>query len=275
MSNRHYKLSDKEYKTLDSRLLYVAESKYENDWNTTPHSHHFTELFFILQGSGTFKVADQDFPIHENDLIIVNSNLSHTELSDINEPLNYIVLAVDHLEFQDENNKGYALFNLSQHREEILFYFKSILREARNKEENHEIICQNLFQVLIYKLIRDVQTNLVVSPSKKTTQECRFVEQYLNEHFKEDISLQTLSELTYLNKYYLAHVFKNYKGISPINYLIQVRIKEAKHLLETTDYSVAKIASLIGFSSQSYFSQAFRKETSMTPNEYRKRNERI
>lgn len=274
MSSRHYKISDKEYKTLDSRLLYVAESRYERDWNNTPHSHHFTELFFILQGKGTFSIADQSFPIHEHDLIIINSNLSHTELSDSNEPLSYIVLAVDHLEFQDDSNKGYALYTLAQRREEIAFYFKSILWEARNRGENYEIICQNLFQVLIYKLIRDVQTNLVVSPSKKTTQECRFVEQYLNEHFKEDISLQTLSELTYLNKYYLAHVFKNYKGISPINYLIQVRIKEAKHLLETTDYSVAKIASLIGFSSQSYFSQAFRKETTMTPNEYRKRSEK-
>lgn len=273
MSSRHYKLSNKEYKNLDGHLLYITESKYEQDWNSTPHSHHFTELFFVLQGKGTFKVADLNFPIYENDLIIVNSNLVHTELSDSNAPMHYIVLGVDHLEFQNNNN-GYSLHNLSHVKDEIQFYFKSILHEARTKADNYEAICQNLFQILIYKLIRDVQTELLAVPSKKATPECYFVEQYLNEHFKEDISLQTLSELTYLNKYYLAHVFKNYKGISPINYLIQVRIKEAKHLLETTDYSIAKIASSIGFSSQSYFSQVFRKETNMTPNEYRKRNEK-
>lgn len=273
MSSRHYKLNNKDYENLDGHLLYVTESKYEQDWNSTPHSHHFTELFFVLQGKGTFKVADLNFPIHENDLIIVNSNLAHTELSDSNAPLSYIVLGVDHLEFQNDNN-GYSLHNLSHVKEEMQFYFKTILHEARTKADNYEAVCQNLFQVLIYKLLRDVQTKLLTAPSKKATPECHFVEQYLNEHFKEDISLQTLSELTYLNKYYLAHVFKNYKGISPINYLIQVRIKEAKHLLETTNYSIAKIASSIGFSSQSYFSQVFRKETNMTPNEYRKRNEK-
>ena len=76
----------------------------------------------------------------------------------------------------------------------------------------------------------------------------------------EDITLQTLSDLTYLNKYYLVHAFKNYKGVSPINYLINRRLVEAKHLLATTNYPISKIAASIGFSSQSYFSQ-FRKKT--------------
>ena len=48
------------------------------------------------------------------------------------------------------------------------------------------------------------------------------------------------------------------------------RIDESKKLLENTDYSIAEISKLIGFSSQSYFSQAFKKKTLMTPNEYRR-----
>jgi len=89
----------------------------------------------------------------------------------------------------------------------------------------------------------------------------------------EDITLQTLSDLTYLNKYYLVHAFKNYKGVSPINYLINRRLIEAKHLLATTNYPISKIAASIGFSSQSYFSQVFRKETGMSPNAYRQNEE--
>ena len=73
-----------------------------------------------------------------------------------------------------------------------------------------------------------------------------------------------------MNKYYLVHSFKEYKGISPINYLIDKRILEAKHLLETTNHPIAKIADMTGFSSQSYFSQVFKRETQMTPNEFRK-----
>ena len=58
--------------------------------------------------------------------------------------------------------------------------------------------------------------------------------------------------------------------MSPINYLISRRLNEARHLLETTDYPIAKIAQAAGFSSQSYFSQVFRKELNVTPAQYRK-----
>ena len=73
-----------------------------------------------------------------------------------------------------------------------------------------------------------------------------------------------------MNKFYLVHAFKQYKGISPISYLIKLRIKHAKDLLITTNNSIAQISESCGFSSQSYFSQVFRKETGMTPNEFRK-----
>lgn len=274
MSNHLYKFSDKETEKLESRLLYVSEAKYEQDWTGTFHTHHFTEVFYICEGKGFLKVEDQMLPIAEHSMVIVNSDIPHTEISDESDSLIYIVLGIEHLEFQSKNDCGYSIYDFSKNYNEIEFYFRTILKEAKERAADYERVCQNLFQVLICQLTRNMQTKLLVTSSRKVIQECRFIEQYLNEHFKEDISLQTLSELTYLNKYYLAHAFKNYKGTSPINYLIQVRISEAKHLLDTTDYSIAKISSVIGFSSQSYFSQAFRKETGMTPNEYRRTTEK-
>lgn len=96
------------------------------------------------------------------------------------------------------------------------------------------------------------------------------MEQYINDHYAQDITLETLSSLVHINKYYLVHAFKSYKGISPINYLLQKRVEEARHLLDTTNYPVTKIAQIAGFSSQSYFSQAFKRMTGISPNAYRK-----
>ena len=87
-----------------------------------------------------------------------------------------------------------------------------------------------------------------------------------------NISNSTLSELTYMNKYYMVHAFTRYKGVSPISYLINRRIDEAKELLTHSNLPIAKIAQSVGFSSQSYFSQVFRKEVHMTPGAYRKTN---
>ena len=151
-----------------------------------------------------------------------------------------------------------------------------MLQEAHKKESNFQGICKNLLEILLLYLQRTANATVSsYSASKKTSRECRFIEQYIDNHFSEDISLETLSSLTYMNKYYLVHAFKNYKGISPINYLITKRIQEAKVLLETTNFSIAKIAQHVGFSSQSYFSQTFRKETQMTPIQYKKQYERL
>lgn len=68
----------------------------------------------------------------------------------------------------------------------------------------------------------------------------------------------------------MVHAFTRYKGVSPISYLINRRIDEAKELLTHSNLPIAKIAQSVGFSSQSYFSQVFRKEVHMTPWAYRK-----
>lgn len=269
MSNKFYKLNENVYPKTNAKLLYITEAKYGKDWNCSVHSHQFTEIFYILKGKGDFEVANNRFAIKENDLIVVNSSIPHAEHSDKKSPLEYIVLGINGLEFYSAEGTDHILQNFSQQRDESLFYLKTLLREIRSKEPDFENICQNLLQILISHIMRRSHIELAAAPENKATRECRFIEQYINEHFKEDISLQTLSDLTYLNKYYLAHAFKNYKGISPINYLIQLRIEEAKLLLETTNNSIAKISSQTGFSSQSYFTQTFRKATGISPREYR------
>ena len=78
-----------------------------------------------------------------------------------------------------------------------------------------------------------------------------------------------LASLSHMNKYYLVHAFTKCIGISPITYLLQKRIQEGKSLLESTSYSISQISAALGFSSQSYFSQAFKKATGKTPVQYR------
>lgn len=271
MSNQNYKFEGKELQKINISLLYITHAKYDTDWHSLAHSHHFTELFYVTKGKGQFLVENEQFSVKENDLVIINPNVSHTESSHPSEPLEYIVLGINGLQFKNEDkHANYSIHNFSHYQKELYFYLKSLIREIQEKQDNFEYICQNLLEILIWNIVRQTKANLSVAPTKKITKECRFIEQYLDEHFTEDITLQTLSDLTYLNKYYLVHAFKNYKGISPINYLIEKRISEAKYLLETTNYPVAKIATLVGFSSQSYFSQSFRKEIGMTPNVYRK-----
>lgn len=279
MSIQRYQMEDvPRLDKMSYRLLYISTSRYEGDWHSTPHAHHCTELFYVIRGKGSFLVNDNVFDVCEDDMIIVNPNVVHTEMSRGDSPLEYIVLGIEGLQFtsfseqedEEEEEKDYSVHNYYEFKHEILFYLKTLLQEMEEKDNNFEVVCQNLLEVLIINMVRRTKANLLIAPAKKVAKECRFVEQYINNHFREEISLELLNEKAFMNKFYLVHAFKQYKGISPINYLIQLRIKEAKELLSTTNYSISQISESSGFSSQSYFSQVFKKETGMTPNEYRK-----
>jgi AraC-like DNA-binding protein len=256
---------------LDIRLLYITQARYAKDWVSHQHFHHYTELIFVTKGKGRLSIDGKILPIKENDLIIVNPYVTHSEDSQMIDPLEYIILGVSGLEFSNlQGSDSFKVHSFERHRTKILFYLNSIFQDAQNKPENYELICQHLLQILVLSIARQTHAEISVVQEKKIMKECRFIEHYLDEHYREDISIQTLCELTNLNKYYLIHSFKHYMGVSPINYVIKKRIAEAKNLLATTNYTISKISNVLGFSSQSYFSQVFRKETSMTPNEYRR-----
>lgn len=277
MSNQRYQVKDYKLEKMNIQLLYITQAKYDVDWHSIKHTHHFTELFYVMRGEGSFLVEDEKFAVKEDDLIVVNPNVAHTEISVPDTPLEYIVLGISGLQFLSEEKDevyDYSVHNYYDYKHEILFYLRTLVEEIKNEDENYEAITQNLLEILILNILRRTKKKIQIKATKKVTKECRFIEQYINEHYAEDITLQKLSDLTYLNKYYIVHVFKKYKGLSPINYLIERRIEEAKNLLETTNYSVSKISDIIGFSSQSYFSQTFKKEMDMTPNQYRKRIEK-
>lgn len=96
---------------------------------------------------------------------------------------------------------------------------------------------------------------------------------YIDHHYKENITLDQLAEKVSITKYYMVHAFKREYGVSPINYIINCRIKEGKRLLAETDLSLSQIAAILGFSSSSYFSQTFRNAEGTSPTEYRKANQ--
>lgn len=255
------------------KLIYVTRSEYDKDWHSIPHSHPFTELFYIVKGKGYFLLPNRQIPVKENDLVIINPFIDHTEKSNQQDSLEYIAFGIEGIAFtyQNENELQQEGFYIYQgYKEDILFYLNKWLDEVKNGNKEYEVVCQNIIEILIIKLERERKLKVEKSEPKRINKDIAFIKQYINKNYRLNITLDQLADLKHLNKYYLAHSFKNNVGISPIEYLNQVRIREAQTLLETTDYNIADISSMIGFSSQSYFTQTFRRHVNKTPSQYRK-----
>lgn len=273
MSSQRYPLEHSPEDRPKAQLLYVTCATSDMDWHSMEHSHYFAELFFVTEGEGCFQIEGEKIPVKKNDLVLVNPDTPHTELGNREHPWKYIALGVEGVQFchsQKESPYSYSIHSISRNSREIFSYLDTLVREIRQRAADYSFVCQNLTELILVYIARNTNQNFLAAPTRKASRECRMVEQYINENFAQDITLETLSSLVHINKYYLVHAFKNYKGMSPINYLIQKRVEEARHLLEATNYPVTKIGEITGFSSQSYFSQTFRKITGVSPNTYRK-----
>lgn len=272
MSNVRYPFEWANSNLLKAQLLYATCATSDKDWHSLEHSHYFSELFFITKGKGFFQIEGKQISVQKNDLILINPNVPHTEFGNKEKPWEYIALGIEGIQFQYSKKEipyNYRILPLEH--TDIPYYLNTLVKEIQLQQAEYQPICQNLLEIILLSIVRNTKQKILSAPKQKTTKECRLVEQYINEHYHEDITLDTLSSLVHINKYYLVHAFKNYKGVSPINYLIQRRVEEARYLLESTNYSVTKIGEISGFSSQSYFSQTFRRLTGTSPNTYRKK----
>ncbi len=255
------------------KLLYIESSSYDADWHSTLHSHPFTELFYVIRGRGHFQFNDSStFPVKEDDMVIINPNIIHTEVSDQENPLEYIVLGIDGVKFFAglENDLGFSIHNYSQYKHEILFYLKAILAELQHHNSYSDLVIDNLLNILVINAVRRTESLLDVGDvNEELNKDCVFLENYLNVHFREPITLDHLADLTFMNKYYLSHIFKEHSGMAPIDFVLNKRIIESKKLLENTDLSISQIASIVGFSTSSYFSQYFKRVQNISPSDYR------
>lgn len=91
---------------------------------------------------------------------------------------------------------------------------------------------------------------------------------FINENYKDNLTLDMVADLVHLNSSYFSSVFKKEMRMNFSGYLNKVRIENSKLLLRDTESSISDIAQEVGFEDQSYFTKVFKSLTQMTPKEY-------
>lgn len=124
--------------------------------------------------------------------------------------------------------------------------------------------------------ISTIVTDILVSAEERAVSQAggqdenlRYLAYYMEQHFSEPLSLDFLSRLAGLSKFYLSRKFKKFKGFAPGDYLVHLRIERAKELLKSTELPAAKVGVIVGIGDVNNFTNLFRKKTGMTPGQYR------
>lgn len=275
MSNEMVSISSSAGSRSDFQLRYISISKYEGDWHSLPHTHQFTELFYVLHGEGVFYIENEKVPVKTDDLIIINPNVEHTEKTFPNNPMEYIVFGVEGLAFSFTEHdqaygRGYSFYSYGSDKNQFINFAQLMMHEFQDKKPGFEKVCHGLLEVLLVYISRKQKLSVISESSFQLSKECAIAKRYIDTNYAQDITLDSLAKITHINKFYLAHSFTECVGQSPISYLTERRLAACKELLSSSNLSVTQIATSAGFSSQSYFSQIFNKKVGMSPRQYRK-----
>lgn len=151
--------------------------------------------------------------------------------------------------------------------------FISICKHYNSTLESDKIMLNSLILKLIYLLNEESAKQTYGDKMKSSNYkiiEC--VLEYIKKNIASDLSLNTLAAQVKFSPIYFHNCFKTSVGKTLHEYVEEQRIKMASNLLLTTDWTLTRISEECGFSSQSYFSYAFKKKMNMTPRQYVKEN---
>ena len=94
--------------------------------------------------------------------------------------------------------------------------------------------------------------------------------QYMNNHYQKNITIDDLATVMHRSNSAFMRIFKQETGVSPVEFLIQIRLERARKLLLVTEQSITDIAFNCGFNSSSHFATTFLKKYNINPRNYKK-----
>ncbi len=163
----------------------------------------------------------------------------------------------------------FSLINPSTYRE---IFEQIIYHNLKNTNAFDDHFTAAKLLELFYHLIKDAPQNINKQKLfiRKENESIQKAISYMKNNFEEKISLEILGDLTGYSPNHFRFIFTEITGVSPQKYLENIRLSRAKYMLAQNELSIAEIAYACGFSSQAYFSLLFKRETMLTPNEFRR-----
>lgn len=148
--------------------------------------------------------------------------------------------------------------------------FTSIINELRFCKSEYEELCvYYLLELLI--LTHRLSSEKPRKSNLLTMQEMEQAVQYFSQNYNSPISIDEYAHSHNFSISWFIQSFKQYTGTTPTQYLLFLRISNAKNLLENTSFNISEISRAIGYENPLYFSRIFKKQSGLSPSEYRKK----
>lgn len=230
------------------------------------HYHNSYELYYLAMGSREYFIEDKLFSVAAGDFVLIQPGMLHRTGGEhgtrtlINfteeflaryfsaEMIQMLLACFAHMKLAPEEDC----------RQRCTQLLKSLTQCSTDSE----------FSLLLAMLL----TELGKSPAPEIKDDfVGSIVSYINSNYAKITTLERIADEFFISKYHLCRVFKNAMKITVVDYLTQIRIKNARQQLEHSNLDIGQIAQNCGFHSSAYFCNLYRKVTGETPSEFRKR----
>lgn len=250
-----------------------------------PHMHDELEITCITKGEGIFCINGHDYDVHPGSILIIPSGGIHLATQTRIEPAGFFSIVFSPTVFSPSSEgrihtkyiapilDGRLVFleyldgTLSWHKD-VWTVAKEI--EAASLITDQELLCQSALLKLWFLLWEHSIPKEADDGSDLRWVRLKESIDYMHKHFEQHIRISELASIAHMSEGHFSRTFKEYMKLSPIDYLIQIRIHESAKLLKKSDLPIGEIALRCGFNDFSYFGKHFKKEMKCSPRAYRK-----
>lgn len=251
------------------------------------HKHEdFSELVIVIDGFATHVIGNERIPISKGDVFYVGTCTAHGYEDAMNLRL-YNIMFKPEIAFENKYdllkipgfhamfmqnidyiiNNGFKSLKLTKpNHNSVLQRAENMLSEFNKKSDGWYIMFLAEFLLLIGTISR---LYMKLETNKNTPENLANAVAFIENHYTENISIEMLTDISHYSTRQLNRIFNDFYGISPIEYIISLRIREACKLLQNEKLSVSLIASKCGFSSSNYFGRLFKQKMGITPKQFR------
>jgi AraC-like DNA-binding protein len=268
----------------DIDILWFRYMEMEGDWCIKRHTHSSVEFHIVAEGCCRVLLDEGEFEAKAGEFYITAPGVFHEQRSSTTEG-HYVEYSInyDFLEVETGTTEAEVIYEILVSEgcrpvsdiNNISRIFEEALEEAYNEKIGYFNNVRNSAERILILAVRALTQNKVKSSYEVATKlknnDYRFslIEKYIKDNLSNEITTKELAAFIYLSDKQVYRIIKEKTGKSAIKYINSLRLKRAKELLKNSDMNIKGISELLGFTSEYYFNQFFKREEGYPPGMYR------
>ena len=249
-------------------------------WRYETHDHSAVEILLTLEGMVTYTIEDKMYQVRKGEILIVPPDTLHS-LTMGEGSSRYLFLFESDAIMTMRDIKSMAMyfhkpFHLRDGSDAHV-RIRELLLRAREAYEKREMMWNTMCYSCILRIYATLGQRYLSGIKPRTGDNMRNMDSevinavmtYINNHYREELSLEDVAKFAGFSRYYFSRSFKRQTGYSFKDYLCQKRLQVAMDLLIRTNRSMRDVAIESGFGSVATFNRVFREKKGCTPTQYR------